>query len=110
MHKILPNGIFWNEESLGQLANYSPTVTSAKSSTLHGYIVYYPSDASFMQRVIEKLESLSISAGNASTIESQALVAHALIHLNLPFLRNMQHGESFVVLLIITTGLYIIIS
>ncbi|XP_012226222.1 glutathione hydrolase 7-like [Linepithema humile] len=92
-HKILHNGIL-HEESLEQLASYNPAVTSAKSSTLHGYTVYYPSDASFMQTVIEALESLPIFAKNASTIESQALIAHALMYLNLPFFQNMQHAKT----------------
>lgn len=92
-HEILQNTIF-REKLLQQLASYKPTVTIAKSSTLHHHTIYYPSHAFFMQKVIEALESLPILAENASTIDSQALVAQTLMHISLQFSRNMQHGKT----------------
>ncbi|XP_011873692.1 PREDICTED: gamma-glutamyltranspeptidase 2-like [Vollenhovia emeryi] len=79
------------ERLLQQLASYEPAVMTAKSSTLHRYTIYYSSQASFMQQVIEALENLPISAGNASTIESQALVAQTLMHVSLQFSQNVQY-------------------
>lgn len=70
-----------HEDSLQELANYKPTVTIAKSSTLHHHTIYYPPHVFLMQPVIEALESLPILTGNASTIESLALVAQTLIHI-----------------------------
>lgn len=92
-YEILQNTTL-REKLLQQLASYKPTVTIAKSSTLHHHTIYYPSNAFFMQKVIEALENLPILAENASTIESQALVAQTLMHISLQFSRNMQHGET----------------
>ncbi|XP_024881206.1 glutathione hydrolase 7-like [Temnothorax curvispinosus] len=79
------------ERLLQQLASYEPTVTMARSTTLHRHTIYYPSHASFMQEVIEALENLPILAGNASTIESQVLVAQTLMNVFLQFFQNLQH-------------------
>ncbi|XP_039304191.1 glutathione hydrolase 7 isoform X2 [Solenopsis invicta] len=79
-----------HEKLLEQLANYEPTVTMAKSSTLHHHTVYYPSHASLMQEVIEELENLPVSTKNASTLESQALVAQTLMHVFSQFSQNVQ--------------------
>jgi hypothetical protein len=48
-----------------------------------------------MQAVIETLKSLPVYLGNASTIESQALVAQALVHLYLLSSQNVQHSELY---------------
>lgn len=78
---------------LQQLATYEPTVIAAASSMLHRHVIYYPPYENSMQSVIEALENLPIFAGNASTIESQALVAQTLTHLYLLFSQNTQTGE-----------------
>lgn len=97
-HEILQNTTL-HEELFQQLASYEPTVTIAKSSTLHRHTIYYPYHASFMQEVIEALENLPILAENASIIESQALVAQTLMHVFLQFSQNVQHGERHVIFL-----------
>ncbi|XP_070153442.1 glutathione hydrolase 7 [Polyergus mexicanus] len=79
-YKIL-NSSNLHDDSLQELASYKPAVTIAKSSTLHHHTIYYPSHVSHMQTVIEALESLPILTGNASTIESLALVAQTLMHI-----------------------------
>ncbi|XP_024889460.1 glutathione hydrolase 7-like [Temnothorax curvispinosus] len=89
-HEILQNTTL-RERLLQQLASYEPTVTMARSTTLHRHTIYYPSHASFMQEVIEALENLPILAGNASTIESQVLVAQTLMNVFLQFFQNLQH-------------------
>lgn len=81
--KIVHDGIL-REGLLEQLANYKPTVTIAESSKLHHHIIYYPPHASSsMKAVIETLEDLPVYVGNASAIESQALVTELLVHLYL---------------------------
>ncbi|XP_077257869.1 glutathione hydrolase 7 isoform X2 [Temnothorax americanus] len=89
-HEILQNTTL-RERLLQQLASYEPTVTMARSATLHRHTIYYPSHASFMQEVIEALENLPILAGNASAIESQVLVAQTLMNVFLQFFQNLQH-------------------
>ncbi|XP_072767225.1 glutathione hydrolase 7 [Anoplolepis gracilipes] len=81
-----------HEDILQELANYKPTLTIAKSSTLHHHAVYYPSHVSLMQTIIEALEGLPILTGNASTIESLALVAETLMHMY-SFSHNVQHAK-----------------
>ena len=76
------------------MANYEPTVTIAESSTLHRHTIYYPVHASFMQEVIKALENLSILAENASTIESQALVAQTLMSVSLQSSQSLQYGKT----------------
>lgn len=83
-----------HEELLQELESYKPTLTIAKSSTLYHHTIYYPSHVSLMQTVIEALEGLPISAGNASTIESLVLVAETLMHLYSSS-HSVQHGESY---------------
>ncbi|EFN85988.1 Gamma-glutamyltranspeptidase 1 [Harpegnathos saltator] len=96
-YKILHDDILHDDilhgNLLQQLANYEPTVIAVKNSTLHHHTVYYSSHASFMQSVIETLENLPIFAENASTIDSQALIAQTLTHLHLLFSQNTQHGS-----------------
>lgn len=99
-HEILQETTL-RERLLQQLASYEPAVTMAKSSTLHHHKIYYPSHASFMQEVIKALENLPILIENASTIESQALVAQTLMHISLQFSQNV-HGETHFLLIIIT--------
>lgn len=84
------------EGLLEQLANYKPTVTIAESSKLHHHIIYYPPHASSsMKAVIETLEDLPVYVGNASAIESQALVTELLVHLYLTTSHDTSpHGES----------------
>lgn len=82
-----------HEDSLQELASYMPTLTIAKSSILHHHTIYYPSHMSLMQTVIETLESLPISKGNASTIESLTLVAETLMHIYSS--SHVKHGESY---------------
>ncbi|XP_014482015.1 PREDICTED: gamma-glutamyltransferase 7-like [Dinoponera quadriceps] len=89
-YKILRNDIL-SGNLLQQLASYGPTVVAAESSTLHHHVIYYPSHASSIRSVVEALEDLPIFAGNASTIESQALVAQTLTQLHLLFSQNTQH-------------------
>ncbi|XP_012537944.1 glutathione hydrolase 7-like isoform X2 [Monomorium pharaonis] len=88
-YEILQNTTL-REKLLQQLASYEPIVTMAKSSILHHHTIYYPSHASFMQEIIEALENLPILTENASTIESQALVAQTLMHVYLQCSQNMQ--------------------
>jgi len=92
-YEILQNNTL-REKLLQQLANYEPTITMAKSSILHHHTIYYPSHVSFMQEVIEALENLPILSENASTIESQALVAQTLMQVSLQFSQNLQHGKT----------------
>ncbi|KAL6263856.1 hypothetical protein P5V15_003937 [Pogonomyrmex californicus] len=86
-YKILHT--IFHEESQ-QLANYHPIVTSAKKSILHRHTIYYPSHAMFMQKIIQALESLPISE-NASTIESQVLVAQTLMRVYSSFPLSIRH-------------------
>jgi len=90
----------FRERLLRQLANYEPIVRMAKSSTLHHHKIYYPSHAFFMEEVIKALEDLPILSENASTIESQVLVAQTLMHTSLQFFQNV-HGETHFLLIII---------
>ncbi|XP_032662600.1 glutathione hydrolase 7-like isoform X1 [Odontomachus brunneus] len=88
-YKILHSDIL-HENLLQQLASYEPIVIAAGSSTLRRHVIYYPSHASSMQSVIDVLESIPVFAGNASAIESQALVAQTLTHLYLLLSQNTQ--------------------
>lgn len=81
-----------HEESLQELANYKPTITIAKSSTLYHHTIYYPLQESHMQAVVESLENLPILAENASTIESLVLVAETLMRLYSSS-HNVQHEK-----------------
>jgi len=47
-----------------------------------------------MQEVIKALENLSILAENASTIESQALVAQTLMSVSLQSSQSLQYGKT----------------
>ncbi|KYM81752.1 tRNA-dihydrouridine synthase 4-like protein [Atta colombica] len=91
-YEILQNTTL-NDKLLQQLADYEPTVTMAESSILHRHTIYYPVHASFMQEVIKALENLSILAENASTIESQALVAQTLMSVSLQSSQSLQYEE-----------------
>lgn len=92
-HEVLRNTTL-HEKLLQQLASYEPVTTMTKSSTLRRHTVYYPPHAFLMQKVIEALENLPLLAENASTIESQTLVAQTLMNVFLQFSQNVQHGET----------------
>lgn len=94
-HKILRSDIL-SANLLQQLADYEPYIATANNSTLHHHKIFYPPHATLMGTVIGALENLPIFTANASTIESQVLVAEVLTHQYLSSLRNTQHGESCV--------------
>lgn len=71
----------------------------AERSTLHRHTIYYPSHASFMKEVIEALENLPILAENASTIESQALIAQTLMSVSLQSSQSLQYGKTHTIFL-----------
>ena len=59
-----------------------------------------------MQEVIKALENLSILAENASTIESQALVAQTLMSVSLQSSQSLQYGKTHTIFLKTSYAVY----
>ncbi|XP_031787839.1 glutathione hydrolase 5 proenzyme [Nasonia vitripennis] len=66
---------------LNLMSTYKPKVVEAQKSSLAQYAVYYPPSLNFAQSIIEELDKFNASKENVSSIESEIMVAEAIIKL-----------------------------
>ncbi|XP_011497680.1 PREDICTED: gamma-glutamyltranspeptidase 1-like [Ceratosolen solmsi marchali] len=72
-----------NERLLNDLSSYEPKVITVQKSSLSQYAIYYPSNFNFLRSIIEEMNMLNISKENASSIDSEIIVAESIIKLAL---------------------------
>lgn len=74
------------------LANYKPNIYTAERITFHEHIIYHLPHLWSLNLTMSALENLQVSAENASTIETQVLIAQTLINTMTAFPRITQNG------------------
>lgn len=63
------------------MSTYKPRVIEAQKSKISQYAVYYPPSLNYAEPIIEELNKFNISKENVSSIESEIIVAEAIIKL-----------------------------
>ncbi|XP_046492960.1 glutathione hydrolase 7 [Neodiprion pinetum] len=63
-----------------QMANYKPEIKVADVINFYNHLVYYPPNANSLKHALQMIDALHIPNENASTIESQCLVADVLVN------------------------------
>lgn len=77
-HKLLYSNIH-EVEQLHELSNYVPEIYEIEQAAFYGHTIYYTPHSLSFPLMIKQLNNLKISIVNASSVETQLLVAHTLI-------------------------------